>query len=118
MSERNAAAALALKEKEEALLCVHHLNVPSSLNATLLSTTIIKNMNRNWRAVTGNVKLWTEKTGMSARLAAFGMLWAEAGFRKVRGYRDLEALVASLAEGPASSLCSSSGPSASDENSF
>ena len=104
VSERNAAAALVLKERADVLLSVHRLEVPSTLNVTLLSTNIIENMNRNWRAATGNVKLWKEKNEMAARWAAAGMLWSEAGFRKVRGYRDLGALAASLAEAPASSL--------------
>ena len=117
VSERNAAAALALRERSKALLCVHRLNVPSTLNATLLSTNIIENMNRNWRAATDNVKLWKEKDEMAARWAACGMLWAEAGFRKVRGYRDLEALTASLAGDSPSSLRSSSESPASEESS-
>ena len=116
VSERNAAAALVLKERADVLLCVHRLEVPSTLNVTLLSTNIIENMNRNWRAATGNVKLWKEKNEMAARWAAAGMLWSEAGFRKVRGYRDLVALAASLAEVPSSSLRSSCGPSASEES--
>lgn len=115
VSERNAAAAIALKERAKALLCVHRLDIPSTLNATLTNTNIIENMIRNWRAATGNVKLWQEKEMMVPRWTASGMLWAEAGFRKVRGYRDLGALSASLALSPPSSLRSSSGLKASEE---
>ena len=115
VSERNAAAALALQERAGALLCVHRLNVPSTLNGSLTNTNIIENMIRNWRAATGNVKLWQEKETMVPRWTASGMLWAEAGFRKVRGYRDLGALAASLASSPPSSLRSSSELDASEE---
>ncbi len=115
VSERNAAAALALNERREALLTVHRLEVPSTLNATLLNTNIIENMIRNWRAATGNVKLWNEKETMVPRWAASGMLWAEAGFRKVRGYRDLGALSAALATSSPSSLRSSSDEVANEE---
>ena len=116
VSERNAAAALALKEREAALLQVHRLDIPSTLNVSLLSTNIIENMNRNWRAATDNVKLWNEKTDMTSRWAASGMLWAEAGFRRIKGYRELEHLVASLALTSPSSLRSSSEESASEED--
>ena len=43
------------------------------------------------------------------------MLWAEAGFRKVRGYRELGALAASLVLSPPSSLRSSFELKASEE---
>lgn len=115
VSERNAAAALALGERKEALLCVHRLNVPSTLNGTLTNTNIIENMNRNWRAATDNVKLWKEKDEMVSRWTASGMLWAEAGFRKVRGHRDLGVLAASLAPSSPSSLRSSSELEASEK---
>lgn len=52
---------------------------------------------------------------MVPRWTASGMLWAEAGFRKVRGYRDLGVLAASLASSPPSSLRSSSGLDTSEE---
>ena len=67
VSERNAAAAPALRERSEALLCVHWLKIASTLNATLLSTNDIENRNRNWRTATDNVKLWKEKEEMAAR---------------------------------------------------
>ena len=92
VSERNAAAAVALKERRAALLAFHHLDVPSTLNTTFLSTNLIENVFRNWRAQSGNVKRWNEKQDMVSRWMASGLLWAEAGFRKVRGYQDLEKL--------------------------
>jgi transposase-like protein len=96
VSERNAAAGIALKEKEDSLLAVHRLNLPSTLNITLLSTNLIENMLRNWREATGNVKLWKEKGDMVSRWSASGLLWAEAGFRKIRHYEDLPALTTAL----------------------
>jgi len=87
---------------------VHRLEIPSTLNGTLTNTNIIENTIRNWREATNNVKLWNEKETMIPRWAASGMLWAEAGYQKVRGYRDLPALAAALASStPASSLRSS-----------
>ncbi|MBK1835765.1 IS256 family transposase, partial [Roseibacillus ishigakijimensis] len=88
VSERNAAAGQALGERKEALLSFHRLEVPSTLNTTFLNTNLIENMLRNWREATGNVKRWQEKDDMVSRWMASGLMWAEAGFRKVRGYED------------------------------
>ncbi|MBL9155918.1 MAG: hypothetical protein JNJ70_00505, partial [Verrucomicrobiales bacterium] len=58
LAERNAAAALAMSDRKEEILVVHRLNVPATLNVTLLSTNAIENVIRNWREQTGNVKRW------------------------------------------------------------
>lgn len=96
ISERNAAAALNLREREQVVLAFHRLNVPSTLNTTFLSTNLIENTIRNWREATGNVKRWNEKEDMVSRWMASGMLWAEAGYRKVRGHQDLGYLLRAL----------------------
>jgi len=118
VSERNAGAALGLKERREGLLAFHGLNVPATLNVTFLSTNLIENVIRNWRAQSGNVKRWKEKEDMVSRWMASGLLWAEAGFRKVRHAGELRRLAWALALGAASSVAagaatSSSAPSAS-----
>ena len=84
VAERNAAAALTLRERSEGLLAFHRLDVPATLNITFLSTNLIENALRNWREATGNVKRWNEKHDMVARWIASGLLWAEAGFRRSR----------------------------------
>jgi putative transposase len=96
LSERNAAAALNLAARKEALLALHRLEVPATLNTTFLSTNLIENTIRNWREASGNVKRWNEKEDMVSRWIASGMLWAEAGYRKVRGHEDLGHLVRAL----------------------
>jgi transposase-like protein len=96
VSERNAAAALVLRQRKESLLTFHRLNVPSTLNITFLSTNLIENVLRNWREATGNIKRWNEKDDMISRWMASGLLWAEAGFRKVRGHEDLPSLAEAL----------------------
>lgn len=96
VSERNAAAGLALKERRDALLAFHRLNAPSTLNITFLSTNLIENTLRNWRAASGNVKRWNEKKDMVSRWMASGLLWAEAGFRKIRHAEDLPRLAHAL----------------------
>jgi hypothetical protein len=61
-----------------------------------LSTNLIENTIRNWREASGNVKRWNEKEDMVSRWLASGLLWAEAGYRKVRGHEDLSHLVKGL----------------------
>ena len=96
LSERNAAASLALKERQLDLLTLHNLNVPSTLNVTFLSTNNIENAFRNWREATHNVKRWSLKNDMVSRWSASGMLWVEAGFNKIQHASDLGALAAAL----------------------
>ena len=96
VSERNAAAAMVLRQRRESLLAFHRLDVPSTLNITFLSTNLIENVLRNWREATGNIKRWNEKEDMVSRWMASGLLWAEAGFRKVRGHEDLPRLAQAL----------------------
>lgn len=96
VAEKNAAAALALKARRKALLAFHQLDLPSTLNTTFLSTNLIENTFRNWREASGNVKRWNEKNDMVSRWMASGLLWAEAGYRKVRGHEDLAKLKAAL----------------------
>jgi putative transposase len=120
VSERNAAAALALRERKDELLAFHWLDAPSTLNTTFLSTNLIENVLRNWREATGNVKRWNEKEDMVPRWMASGLLWAEAGFRRIRHAEDLPRLAAALAlftpsSAPADAVASSCVASASAE---
>ncbi len=96
LSERNAAAAIALRARKEDLTALHSLDVPSTLNVTFLSTNCIENAFRNWREATGNVKRWSLKRDMVSRWSASGMLWAESGFNKIRHAKDLGALASAL----------------------
>ena len=96
LSERNAAASIALKDRKEDLIAVHKLNIPSTLNVTFLNTNCIENSFRNWREATRNVKRWSVKNDMVSRWSASGMLWAESGFNKIRHAADLGALAVAL----------------------
>jgi hypothetical protein len=83
---------------------------------TFLSTNLIENVLRNWREATGNVKRWNEKEDMIPLWMASGLLWAEAGFRRIRHAEDLPRLAAALAlstasEAPACAAGSSSAAS-------
>jgi putative transposase len=104
LAERNAAAALALSDRRDEILCLHRLNVPATLNLSLLSTNAIENVIRNWREHTNNIKRWSVKSDMIERWAASGLLWAESGFRRIRHHDDLPKLREALARS-----CSGSG---------
>jgi len=102
LSERNAAASIALKERKDDLTAVHKLNIPSTLNVTFLNTNCIENSFRNWREATRNVKRWSVKNDMVSRWSASGMLWAESGFNKIRHAADLGQLAIALSASVAS----------------
>ena len=76
---------------------MHRLGIPATLNLSFLSTNAIENVIRNWREHTNNVKRWNVKSDMVERWAASGLLWAEAGFRRIRHYEDLPKLREALA---------------------
>jgi len=63
----------------------------------VLSTNLIENVFRNWREATGNVKRWNEQEDMVPRWMASGLLWAKAGFRRIRHAENLPLLAAALA---------------------
>lgn len=96
LAQRNAVAAVVLTDRKEEILAVHRLNVPATLNVTLLSTNAIENVMRNWREQTGNVKRWNVTGDMLSRWAASGLLWAEKGFRRVRHHQDMSKLQQAL----------------------
>lgn len=110
LAERNAAAALALRDRRDEILCVHRLGVPSTLNVTLLNTNAIENVIRNWREHTNNIKRWTVKADMIERWSASGLLWAESGFRRIRHYEDLPKLQVALARSFSESACATGSP--------
>jgi putative transposase len=110
LAERNAAAALALGDRRNEILCLHRLGVPSTLNLSFLSTNMIENVIRNWREHTNNIKRWNLKSDMIERWAASGLLWAENGFRRIRHHGDLPKLGEALARSFSASA-SATGPS-------
>lgn len=94
---KNKAAQESLREAGDDLLAVHRLNVPSTLNVSLLSTNAIENSYRNVRARTSRVKRWRPATDQAAHWLSWSLLEAEKGFRRIRGHADLPALIVALA---------------------
>lgn len=88
-------AAGSVREGLEEMFTVRRLGVTGTLLKTLMSTNPIESMISIARDVTGNVKRWRDGQ-MRRRWCATGMLEAEKSFRRVRGYRQMPALVAQL----------------------
>ena len=110
LAERNAAAALALSDRRDEVLCVHRLGIPATLNLSLLSTNAIENVIRNWREHTNNIKRWTVRADMIERWSASGLLWAESGFRRIRHYEDLPKLREALERSFSDTACATGSP--------
>ena len=92
LEKRNAAALESLREGGEELLGLHRLNVPATLNVSLLSTNLIENPFRNVRRKTNRVCRWRKDTNQASRWLAMSLLEAEKGFRRLRNYKDLTKL--------------------------
>jgi len=90
-----------LEEGGDELLAFHALNVPSTLNVSLLSTNCIENPFRNVRRKIGRVQRWRPETDQPERWMASALLAAEKGFRRIKGWRDLGALKDALNRLPA-----------------
>jgi hypothetical protein len=100
LAARNAAAIASLEEAGEELICLHLLDVPATLNTSLLSTNMIENAILNYRRQTNRVTRWQSQTNQVDRWTASALLWVEQGFRKIKGCGDLHHLIAALAYPP------------------
>ncbi len=91
----NPSAARSLEEGMEETLTLHRLGVGPLLRRSLSSTNLIESCLSTVRHVARNVKRWQGGDHI-ARWTAAGLLEAERKFRKVKGYRELKALVSKL----------------------
>jgi transposase-like protein len=96
LAERNAAAVTSLDEAGESLIALHSLNVPATLNVSLLSTNLIENVMRNYRRQTDRVSRWNPKSNQVERWTSTALLWVERGFRKIKGHEHLPILLNAL----------------------
>lgn len=87
----NPSAARSLEEGLEETLTVHRLGVGWLLRRTLSSTNPIESCLSTVEQVARNVKRW-RGGDQSLRWTATALLEAEKKFRRVKGYRELEAL--------------------------
>jgi putative transposase len=96
LASKNTNALHSLEEAGEDIIALHLIDAPASLNVSLLSTNFIENIFRNVRAKTGRVKRWRAETDQAERWIAYGLLDAERGFRRMRGYEDIKKLLEKL----------------------
>lgn len=96
LSQKSASAYASLMEAGDELITLHLLDAPSTLNISLLSTNIIENMIKNLRRMIGRNNRWRAETSQAARWLAAGVLNAETGFRKIKGYQDIPKLMKSI----------------------
>ncbi|MBM4165186.1 MAG: IS256 family transposase [Lentisphaerae bacterium] len=96
LADKNAAALASFHEAGEDLIAVHKLEVPATLNGSLLSTNLIENPFRNVRRKIGRVTRWRAETDQPSRWLSYALLEAERGFRRIRHHGDLPQLAAAL----------------------
>ena len=100
MTPLNAEALKSLHEAGDDLIALHRLEVPNTLHASLLSTNLIENSFRNTRRKIGRVTRFRAETDQASRWLAYALTEVEKGFRRIRGHKDLPALVAALERKP------------------
>jgi transposase-like protein len=88
-------AAASLREGLDETLTVLNLNLPKTLVRSFSTTNAIENLNGTLRRVTRNVKRWRDEA-MIRRWVALAVAEAQRGFRRVKGYRGMSALVTAL----------------------
>jgi len=96
LAGKNASARASLHEGGLDLITLHLLDVPATLNSSLLNTNMIENVISNYRRVSGRVCRWRAETDQAARWLATGLTEAEKGFRKLSHSQDLSALAERL----------------------
>lgn len=89
-------AASSLREGMDETLTLMDLGLPPSLARTLCTTNPIENLNGTIRRVLRRVKNWRDGK-MIKRWVAAGILEAQRGFRRLRGYKGMPVLVQALA---------------------
>ena len=95
LEKLNPSAAGSLKEGLEETLTIHKLGVTGLLIKTLSTTNPIESCFSVTRTITGRVKRW-RGDDMVQRWAVASLLRAEKKFRRVKGYKEISKLIASL----------------------
>jgi putative transposase len=88
----NENAADSLLEASEEILTLHRLKVPTLLRKTLHSTNPIESMFATVRDCEGNIKRY-RGSRMAQRWLAAVCLYCENGFKRVKGYKGIKAVV-------------------------
>lgn len=96
LADKNQQARQSLDEAGSQLHALFDLNVPNTLNRSLLSTNAIENVFRNLRRHLGRVCRWRENTSQADLWLASGLTLAAKGFHKISGHSELEQLAQTL----------------------
>jgi transposase-like protein len=88
-------AARSLEEGLEETITVTRLGVADLLHKSLSNTNVIESALGTSKGLTGRVKRW-RRGHMRWRWCASGLMLAEAGFRRVQGYREIPKLIQAL----------------------
>ena len=75
---------------------MHRIKIPGMLRETLCSTNPMESANSACRGIIRRVSNFRDG-GMALRHAAAGFIEAERGFRRIKGYKQLPMLIATLA---------------------
>ncbi len=88
-------AAGSIREGLDETLTLQRLGIEGSLYRTLRSTNTIENLNGGVATYTRNVKRW-KGGGIIVRWVSAAVLEAQKRFRRIRGYNELDCLIAAL----------------------
>lgn len=91
----NESAAASLREALEEILTLHRLEVPELLRRTLHSTNPIESIFSTVRDCESNIKRY-RGSKMSQRWLGAVLIHAEAGFKAVKGYREIAKVIANI----------------------
>jgi len=95
---KNGEALNSLQEAGEDLIAFFALEVPSTLNRSLLSTNAIENAFLNLRRHIGRVCRWRSNTDQADRWVASGLYLSEKTFHRIPGCNHMDKLEAALAK--------------------
>lgn len=89
LKDKNQEAAASLEEAEMETLTVIQFKAGALLRKTLLSTNPIESAFDKVRMRSGRVKRWRQKKDQIERWSGAGLVWAEKGFRAIRGAKEI-----------------------------
>lgn len=95
LQKKHPSAAASLREGLDETLTVLSLGVSAMLTRTLSTTNPVEHLNERIRTTARRVKRWDDGT-MVLRWVLVGVLEATRGFRRLKGHRDMNLLVAHL----------------------
>jgi transposase-like protein len=95
LAKAHPSAAASLREGLVEMFTITRLGLPPAITATFMSTNAVESMIEICREHSRNVKRWRDG-GMALRWAAAGMLEAAKQFRRVKGFKAMPQLRASL----------------------